>query len=126
MGLLSYLCLPPSIQPIIYYVVPFMLGIDLVSMVTGLSIRKPDDASSVADSAIATGIATFTGVSRYSEVRCLKTRVLWSTYPTCTARQCHCSVHLVRPQCCILAQYALECPISVLHLSMHRQGGNMS
>ena len=43
-----------------------MAGIDLVSMVTGLSIGKPDDASSTADSAIATSIAE---VSQYSEVR---------------------------------------------------------
>ena len=42
----------------------------LVSMVTGLSVGKPDDdASSIADSAIATSIATFTGVSQYSVVR---------------------------------------------------------
>ena len=46
-----------------------MAGIDLVSMVTGLSVGKPDDASSIADSAITTSIATFTGVSQYSEVR---------------------------------------------------------
>ena len=46
-----------------------MAGIDLVSMVTGLSIGKPDDASSIADSAIATSIATYTEVSQYSEVR---------------------------------------------------------
>ena len=46
-----------------------MAGIDLASMVTGLSIGKPDDACSVADSAIVTSVATFTGVSWYSEVR---------------------------------------------------------
>ena len=47
-----------------------MAGIDLVSMVTGLSTGKSDDASSIADSAIATSIATFTDqVSQYSEVR---------------------------------------------------------
>ena len=53
-----------------------MAGIDLVSMVTGLRVGKPDDASSVADSVIATSIATFTGVSRFSEVRYLKTRAI--------------------------------------------------
>ena len=47
-----------------------MAGIDLVSLVTGLSIAKSDDASSIADSAVATSIATFTDqVSQYSEVR---------------------------------------------------------
>ena len=47
-----------------------MAGIDLISLVTGLSIGKSDDASSIADSAIATSIATFTDqVSQYSEVR---------------------------------------------------------
>ena len=45
-----------------------MAGIDLVSLVTGLSIKKSDYAPSVADSAIATSIAT-DQVSQYSEVR---------------------------------------------------------
>ena len=40
-------------------------------MVSGLTIGKPDDASSIADSAIATSIA-FTEISRYSEVSFLK------------------------------------------------------
>ena len=49
----------------------FIAGIDLVSMVTGLNIGKPDDASSIADSAIATSIG-FTEMSRYGEVSFLK------------------------------------------------------
>lgn len=41
----------------------------MVSLVTSLSIGKSDDASSVADSAISTSIATCTDqVSQYSEV----------------------------------------------------------
>ena len=47
-----------------------MAGIDLISMVTGLSIGKSDDVSSVTDSAIATSVTTFTDqVSQYGEVR---------------------------------------------------------
>ena len=62
----------PSIRYIIeYYDILFIAGIDLVSMVSGLTIGKPDDASSIADSAIATSIG-FTEMSRYSEVSFLK------------------------------------------------------
>ena len=45
---------------------PFKAGIDLVSM---MNVIKLDDASSIADSALATSTATFTVVSQYSEVR---------------------------------------------------------
>ena len=62
----------PAIRYVIeYYDILFIAGIDLDSMVSGLTIGKPDDASSIADSAIATSIA-FTEMSRYSEVSFLK------------------------------------------------------
>ena len=64
----------PTIWYIIkYYDILFIAGIDLVSMVTGLNIGKPDDASSIADSAIATstGSTEVSGYS-YSEVSFLK------------------------------------------------------
>ena len=50
-----------------------MSDVDLVSMVDGPSVAKPEDTDSIADSALGTSSvvtgATFAGVSQLSEVR---------------------------------------------------------